>query len=392
MNIKKYIYGVAMGVISLTMASCYNNDKVFDDYAGGTTAYFAYQFPVRTLFLGNDIYDNSLDNAHKIQIWSTMGGAYGGRDAVVDVVVDKALCENLYFVDEGGNPVREVQPMPEKYYQLMSNQIPYNGNPRGYVEVQLTDDFFKDSLSVENTYVIPLKMVGVKGIDRILVGEPRTGFTPVRQNWGEEWKTLPQDFTLYCVRYINPWHAKYIRRGVDEVTEKGATNTVVRKDFTLVNSDPGRYNENPVNQNDEVCSITTKSMTKAIFPVSFKTTTGNVPCNLILTFDGNKCVITTEDPDVTVSGTGEFITNGSALPQYKDYQWGNLDGQPVKERDILRLSYTASFKAGKIIGKDKYNNDIKLANAVDIVTNDTLVGQTRESNQRVFFTPKYVKP
>ena len=32
-----------------------------------------------------------------------------------------------------------------------------------------------------------------------------------------------------------------------------------------------------------------------------------------------------------------------------------------------------------------------LANDVEVSTNDTLVIQTRESNKRVHFTPKYVK-
>lgn len=388
MNIKKYIYGVAMGALSLSMASCYNADKEFPDYEGGTTAYFAYQFPVRTIILGNDIYDNSLDNAHKFQIWSTMGGAYKGRDAVVDIIVDESLCKNLHFVDEGGNAVAEVQPMPANYYTLMSNQIPYNGEPRGYVEVQLTDEFFNDAKSTENTYVIPLRMVNVTGIDRILSGEPLTGFNPDRQDYGEEWKTKPMDFTLYCVRYINPWHAKYLRRGADEVTEDGKTTTVIRKDMSLVNSDPMRYKENPVNQNDEVCSIKTKNMKQAVFTATVKTSIGNISCNLLLTFDGNKCTISTEEADVTATGTGEFITNGSAMAEYKDYRWGEY---PDK-RDILRLEYTANFNAGKVIGKDKYNNDIKLPKAVSVVTSDTLVVQTRESNQRVFFTPKYVKP
>ena len=85
---KKFIYGAVLGALSLTYTSCYNSDRDFPDYEDGTTAYFAYQYPVRTLILGNDIYDNTLDNAHKCQIWSTMGGAYGGRDAVVDIAVD----------------------------------------------------------------------------------------------------------------------------------------------------------------------------------------------------------------------------------------------------------------------------------------------------------------
>ena len=58
MKLKKYIYGVVLGAFALTWTSCYNADKEFPDYENGTTAYFAYQYPIRTLVLGNDIYDN----------------------------------------------------------------------------------------------------------------------------------------------------------------------------------------------------------------------------------------------------------------------------------------------------------------------------------------------
>ena len=374
MKLKKYIYGVALGALSLSFASCYNADKDFPDFEGGTTAYFAYQYPVRTLVLGNDIYDNTVDNAHKCQIWSTMGGAYNGRNAYVDIVVDETLCNNLYFTDEGGNPAEPVKPMPTSYYSLSSNQIAYNGNPRGYVEVQFTDAFFNDPKSIDNTYVIPLLMTNVKGIDQILTGKPREGLTPSRTNT-EDWEILAKDYVLYCVKYMNPWQGKYIRRGVDNVTEKGATSTVVRKDFSLVNTDLEHYKENPVNQNDEICGIKTKNMTQAIFPVSFKRTGGaaSIACNLILTFNGNQCTVSTDDEGVTATGSGEYIVKGTEKPEYKDYQWGSMNGQPV-QRDILRLAYEVNFQ----------NEDIQVS------TTDTLVVQTRESNKKVFFSPKYV--
>ena len=377
MKLKKYIYGIALGVCSITFASCYNADKEFPDYEEGTTAYFAYQYPVRTLVLGNDIYDNELDKAHKCRIWSTMGGAYGGRDAVIDVAIADTLCDYLWFVDEGGNPSIPVTPMPAPYYKLLSNKIPYNGDSRGYVEVQFTDDFFNDEKAVQNTYVIPLVMTGVTGIDRILTGTPRVGTTPSRVN-SEFWETLPKDYVLYCVKYMNPWQAKYIRRGVDEVTEKGKTTRTIRKDTTLVNTDLEHYKENPVNQYDEICGITTKNMTQAIFPVVFKTSGASVGCNLILTFDTqtNKCTVDVDDEGkaagITANGEGEFISEGTADEKYKDYRWGSMNGQPVK-RDILRLAYNLDFTARNI----------------QVSTNDTLVVQTRESNQRVFFTPKY---
>ena len=373
MKLKKYIYGVALGAFSLSFASCYNADKDFPDYEGGTTAYFAYQFPVRTVILGNDIYDNTLDNQHKIQIWSTMGGAYSGRDAYVDIAVDETLCDNLFFTDEGGNADEPVRPMPKEYYSLLDSKISYNGDSRGYVEVQLTDAFFNDPKAIENTYVIPLVMTGQKGFDQILTGTPREGLTPSRTNT-EDWEILAKDYVLYCVRYMNPWQAKYIRRGVDNVTEKGVTTQVVRKDFSLVNSDLDHYKENPVNQNDEVCAIHTKNMTQAIFPVSFKTSGASISCNLILTFNGNQCSITTDDENVTATGSGEFIEKGTEKAEYKDYQWGSNNGQPV-QRDILRLAYDVKF--------DNKN--------IQVSTTDTLVVQTRESNKRVFYTPKYVK-
>ena len=300
-----------------------------------------------------------------------MGGAYSGRDAVVNFVVDPSLCNNLWFVDEGGNPSYAVTPLPSTHYNLLSDVIPYNGDSRGYVEVQFTDAFFNDPKAIENYYVIPLRMTGATGIDHILSGTPREGLNPSRTN-ADGWDVLPMDYVLYCVKYMNPWQGRYIRRGVDKVTEKGVTTQVVRKDFSLVNSDLEHNKENPVNANDEVCSINTKNMTQAIFPVSFKTSGASIACNLILTFNGNNCTISTDDANVTVTGSGEFIKGGTADEKYKDYRWGSMNGDPVN-RDILRLAYNVDFT-------DKN---------IQVSTADTMVVQTRESNKRVFFTPKY---
>ena len=372
MKLKNYIYGIALGAFSLTFASCYNADREFPDYEGGTTAYFAYQFPVRTLILGNDIYDNTLDNEHKCRIWATMGGAYGGRNASVDIRVDESLCDNLYFLDANGNVAEPVRPLPTDCYKLLASKIDYNGDQRGYVEVQFTDEFFKKEHAIDNYYVIPLVMSNPQGIDHILTGTPFEGANPSRTNT-VEWSILAKDYVIYCVKYKNPWDAKYIRRGVDNVSENGTTTQVVRKDFSLVNTDVDHYTENPVNANDEVCSITTKNMTQAIFPVSFKTSGASINCNLLLTFSGNQCTVSTDDENVTVTGSGEFIAKGTEMAQYKDYQWGSMNGKPV-QRDILRLAYNVEF------------NDKN----IQVSTTDTLVVQTRESNQKVFFTPQYV--
>jgi hypothetical protein len=76
---------------------------------------------------------------------------------------------------------------------------------------------------------------------------------------------------------------------------------------------------------------------------------------------------------VTASGSGEFIVKGSGRPEYKDYQWQG-EGK-ADERDILRLAYDVNFQ----------NSNIQVSST------DTLVIQTRESNKKVFFSPRYLK-
>ena len=63
----KKIVLFSLVVIFLGFASCQNFDDNHPDYLY-TSGYFPYQFPVRTLVLGDYIYDNSNDNAHKFLI------------------------------------------------------------------------------------------------------------------------------------------------------------------------------------------------------------------------------------------------------------------------------------------------------------------------------------
>jgi hypothetical protein len=99
---------------------------------------------------------------------------------------------------------------------------------------------------------------------------------------------------------------------------------------------------------------------------------------------------------VNCTGSGEFIIKGTEKAEYKDYQWGNMNGVPV-QRDILRLAYSVNFSKGRVIGKKKVKQGGKevevdwiLENDVQVSTADTLVVQTRESNKKEFFSTKYV--
>ena len=240
---------LSAGIVLSCLASCHNKEAIFPDYEGGITTYFAYQYPVRTIVLGeSETFDTSLDNQGKCIIYGTMGGAYKGKDVVVDIEVDNTLVDNLYFSD--GSPVKY---MPGHYYDLSATQLKYNGTHMGGVEVSLHDDFFADPAAIKNTYVIPVKMTNiVKGADQILTGTPSIeGETPARTN-SDMWSVLPKDYTLYAVKYVNKWDGSWLRRGKDVVTGLDAGTYVRHAEYV---------------ENDQVTFLETQSLNSVTMPV-----------------------------------------------------------------------------------------------------------------------------
>lgn len=331
MKLLKYLPVLSIAVTGMILTSCENNDISFPDYEGGSTVYFAYQSPVRTLVMGEDEYDTTLDNQHKCKIYATMGGVYENKKNIkIDIAVDNSLCDNLYFED--GSPVKA---MPSSYYTLADNNITLNKVLSQGVEVQFTDAYFADPQALANTYVIPVIMTDVSGADRINSGEVLIeGSTPSRTN-PEGWNKKPMDYVLYCVKYINEWEGYYLRRGVDQITENGNTTTVTRRKQYV--------------ENDEVCQTTTRSLSSLIFPVSTQIrvlegeneTLKTLNCDLVLTFnDKGECTITSGTDGYTASGSGKFMKKAEKKA------WGN------KDRDALYLDYQVDYGVRKFATKD----------------------------------------
>jgi hypothetical protein len=66
---------IMMLILIIGLVACKNQDWNFPDF-DYTAGYFPYQYPVRTLVLGKDIFDNSNDNNHKFLISAAFGGVY----------------------------------------------------------------------------------------------------------------------------------------------------------------------------------------------------------------------------------------------------------------------------------------------------------------------------
>lgn len=299
------------------LTACNKNQSVSYSDFDYQTAYFATQFPVRTVELGEDLFvDNSLDNEHKVSIKATTGGVRENtNDVVLDFAVDESLCNGLYFTS-GGN---KVVPLPSSYYKLSSNQIIIpKGSILGGVEMELTDAFFNDPLSIANNYAIPLKLTNVKGADSILRGLPSV--SKPNPCIDGNWVVKPRDFIIYAVKYVNPMHGNYLRRGADVIT--GSLNTTVVRHKQYV-------------ENDEVNKAITTSLSQVSLPVIFKNQSGtNVTCNLLLTFEKNgACSVSSGTNQVTATGSGSFVKKG------EKNSWGSLD------RDAIYLKYTVDIPA-----------------------------------------------
>ncbi len=357
MKVLKFLSVLAVGAILTLQYSC-NGRAEFPDYEGGTAVYFANQYPVRTIVLGEDVYDTTADNEHRFSIYATLSGVYSNKKKVtIDVQVDNSLTDNLYYDAEGTIP---VVAMPTGHYSTASNQIVIDKRIQGAVGIQLNDAFFADPKALETTYVVPLVMNQVQNADSILSGK-LLGERVSRTN-KDGWDIQPKDFVLYAVKFINPWDANYLRRGTDVITTAEGTRTVERP----VRVGDGK--EDPGIEKDEVISLTSAGLTQIIMPLQATDSEGSaIPYELLLTFTGGldggdaTCTITSNTPGVTASGTGTWKING------KPKAWGN------KDRNLLSLDYSVD------LGSQQYQ------------TVDELVFRDRGIKPE-FFTPTYITP
>lgn len=298
-------------MLIILMMSCSNQDWEFDDYET-QLAYFPYQTPARTLILGN--YDQGLnenDNNHRFEIGVKMSGVYENvKDRKVHFEIDGSLL----------NTVRNVKALPASYYTLETLSpitIPA-GSTKGIIEVQLHEAFFDDPMSYgpEKTtnWVVPLVITDVEELDGALVGSS-TQESPDRVN-PADWDVLPMDYTLFGIKFMNKFHGRYLRRGLDQMSD-GTT--------TVNNVYHAKYVEK-----DEVTTILTSGNEKVIVENLVRRGDSSSPGSVVmeLTFDDsdNCSVASAEGDPYNVSGTGKFVEGGD--------MWGG------KPRDVIFLDYS----------------------------------------------------
>ncbi|MBQ9889744.1 MAG: DUF1735 domain-containing protein [Bacteroidales bacterium] len=316
---KKRIFTVV--ACTLALVSCHNFDTEYPDYTF-TSGYFPYQYPVRTLILGDDIYDNSNDNAGVFLISAHMGGVYANKsNRTIGIRVDESLCNNAYFANGD-----KIKALPSSYYTLSDNNnivIP-KGKMYGSISVQLSEAFFNDPDAIKNTYVVPVVMTGTSDLDSLLVGSSEIS-NPDRRV-ASDWTVTPKDFTLFGVKFINEFHGKWFHYGASSVKmADGTTESTTYKEDGF-NTD--------ITSNESYMLTTTKRHQCSMKEFLKSTLLKNVKPEMLFNFSGDSFTITApEGAAYTVSGSGT-VKKTDASDTYNRFN----------DRDRVYLQYSFTYK------------------------------------------------
>ena len=303
--------------IAVMFAACQNKENEFFDF-DYTSVYFPLQTPVRTLSLGDDRVDNSLDKELKFNIGVSIGGLYTNTKNW-SVTVERAddLVLNKILINDKGDTLKILS---GEYIQSITPVLPANvtitsGEFNGLMTVQLKDAFLDDPKAFKNVYVIPLRITASTA-DSILTGLPAT---PNPNPYiASNWTVLPKDYTLFGVKFVNPYHGKYLHRGVD-----------ITKDASGATLKTTNYRQLYV-ERDQVVGLVTNGRNKVIsdFIGNTVSTKGDYAMQLTVSSDGTVTISPVPGAKFAVTGTGTFAKAAGS-----GQEWGG------EKRDALFLEY-----------------------------------------------------
>jgi hypothetical protein len=305
--------------------SCKKSNLWYKNY-DYTTAYFPYQYPFRTLILGDyNIADNTNDNNLKFLITARIGGLLNNNsDWSIGYVVDNNLANKLITDPNSwdGKTVSSadtLEALPSRYYTLgggggdKNTIIVPKGSFTGSLEIQLTQDFLDDTMAWRTHYIIPLKITTTTA-DSILSGRANSSNADPRVR--SDWAVQPMNFTVFGIKFINAYHGNFLHRGKSVIKDGGGniTQTIT-------------YN-NPHIEDNEVWHLQTigRNMDRVTGVLrSDSTSPGDFSMNLTFNANGD-CIISTADGSLfPVNGTGKFIKEGDV--------WGGT------KRNTIYLDY-----------------------------------------------------
>ncbi len=337
----KKISLLIISVLFLGLYSCHNEKWEFPDYYY-STVYFPYQYPVRTLVLGDYETDNTNDNNLKFLISAHIGGMYDNTsDRTVNYEIVPSLAQNVITSLKDS-----IKLLPSSYYAVspLNQFIVPKGKFFGGFEVQLAEAFLDDTFAYRVRYVVPVRITD-SSLDTILSGKSPISNPDPRI--AGNWNITPKNFALFGIKFINPYHGKYLHRGI-----------AIRKDLSMVPIDTVIYRTQYIEKN-EIWALKTSGRYKVTVTGVVRSKPGSPGTfKMDLNFNTNgDCTITTSIGSAfTVTGTGKFVKDGD--------EWGN------KKRNAIQVSYDISSATNIFSVKDTLvirDRDVRYEDFVPVI-------------------------
>jgi len=311
-------------ILTGVLTACENQPVSFDDY-DIKAVYFPYQRPLRSLSLGEDRLDNSLDKEGIFDIGVSIGGMYEQKWSwTVDYVVDNTILTDVYT---NTTPAVKLLALPTQYYTLSPTgtvTIP-KGSYNGLIRVQLSDAFFDDTLALTGLYVIPLRLTDTSA-DSILQGKPAISNPDPRIIGDWESNKYPKNWVMFGIKYVNAYHGTYLHRGREI---RVLTATGQPEDTTVFRN---RYVEY-----DMLIKLASTGRRTAVSNGLSNRTGGNYAMNLqFANNSGNSGAVTITQANgstFNVTGSGQYFDKASSTESwsgitfqsmYLSYSW--VDG------------------------------------------------------------------
>ena len=135
----------------------------------------------------------------------------------------------------------------------------------------------------------------------------------------DDWTTLPKNFTMFAVKFINPFHGKYLHKGAAETT-----------DFFGNEIETIKYSEDFEVKNEVWNLKTTSKNEVAVEGGNIRSTYIPGKIQMVLKFsDDGQCIVSeAPNSNFSVAGRGRFMK--------KTEEWGN------QKRNAIYINYTMS--------------------------------------------------
>lgn len=202
-------------------------------------------------------------------------------------------------------------PLPQQYYSFprasgditkgVQITIP-KGKLNGYIHVQLSNKFLKDSLSYKLKYVLPLKIMSTS-LDTVLSGKPAKGVVDPKLTDPSDWKVEPKNYVLYAIKYINKMDGFYFLKGRD-----------ITKNFAKQPIDTVVYRKKFITQ-DGILRLNTIGRHKVKVVGELRRSNISSPGSYTLILNNNNNSITVtgtnkESSKYKISGQGKYVPKG----------------------------------------------------------------------------------